>query len=88
MHTGHTEVIFNQSGAELRIQDGGAHESATLLENSIGEDLGSISMASKVSRNFKINIYRVLWSQTVMVKSDQKGGCPKASWDNKLIENQ
>ena len=39
------EVIFNQSGAELRIQDGGANKSATMLENSIEEDLGSISMA-------------------------------------------
>ena len=38
-----TEAIFNQSGAELRIQDGGAHESATMLENTI-EDLRSISM--------------------------------------------
>ena len=52
-----TEVIFNQSGAELRIQDDGAHESATMLGNSIEEDLGSISMATKMSRNFNI-----LWS--------------------------
>ena len=29
------EVIFNQSGAELRIQDGGANESTTMLENNI-----------------------------------------------------
>ena len=28
------KVIFNQSGAELRIQDGGTHESAIMLENS------------------------------------------------------
>ena len=42
----HLEVIFNQSGAELRIQDGGAHESATMLENSIEEGLGSISIAT------------------------------------------
>ena len=34
------EVIFNHSGAEFRIQDGGAHESATMLEKSIEEDLG------------------------------------------------
>ena len=54
-----TEVIFNQSGAELRIQDGGTYKSATMLENSIEEDLGSISM---VPCNFKINTYRVLWS--------------------------
>ena len=40
------EVIFNQSGAELRIQDGGTHESVTMLEKSIEEDLGSIFMAT------------------------------------------
>ena len=57
-----TEVIFNQLGAELRIQDGGAHESATMLGNSIEEDLGSISMAKKMSRKFKIDTYNVLWS--------------------------
>ena len=34
------EAIFNRSGAELRIQDGGAHENVTMLENSIEEDLG------------------------------------------------
>ena len=56
------EAIFNQSGAKLRIQDGGAHESATMLENSIEENLGSISMAPKISHNFKIDTYRVLWS--------------------------
>ena len=50
-----TEVIFNQSGAELRIQNGGTHESATMLENSIEEDLGSISMSTKMSLNFKID---------------------------------
>ena len=50
-----TEVIFNQSGAELRIHDGGA--CATMLKNSIEEDLGSISMAPKMSRNFKINTF-------------------------------
>ena len=50
-----TEVIFNQSGAELGIQDGDAHESATMLENSLEEDLGSISMATKMSQSFKIN---------------------------------
>ena len=55
-----TAVISNQSGAELKIQDGGAHEGATILENSIEEDLGSISMATKMSRNFKID--SVLWS--------------------------
>ena len=44
------EVIFNQSGAELSIQDGGANESATMLENSIEEDLGSISMAPTSNR--------------------------------------
>ena len=54
MQTTNTEVIFNQSGAELRIHKGGTHESA-MLENSIEEDLGSISMAPKMSRNFKIN---------------------------------
>ena len=48
------EVIFNQSGERLRIQDGGTHESATMLGNSIEEDLGSISMATKMSCNFKI----------------------------------
>ena len=48
-----TDVIFNLSGAELRIQDGGAYKSATMLENSIEEDLGSISLAPKMSRNFK-----------------------------------
>ena len=57
-----TEVIPNQSGAQLRFQDGGAHESATTLKNSIEEDLGSITMAPKMSRNFKIATYRVLWS--------------------------
>ena len=41
------EVIFNQSGAELTIQDGGAHKSATMLKNSIEEDVGSISMAGQ-----------------------------------------
>ena len=51
----YTEVIFNQSGAELRVHNGGTHESATMLENSIEEDLWSISMAPKMSRNFKIN---------------------------------
>ena len=57
------EVIFNQSGAELRLQDGGTHESVTMLENSIEEDLGSISMAPKMSRNSQIQYsqYRVLW---------------------------
>ena len=57
-----TEAIFNQSRAELRIQGGSTHEIATMLENSIQEDLGSISMASKTSRNFKIDTYSVLWS--------------------------
>ena len=33
------KVIFNQSGAELRIQDGGTNESVTMLENSNEEDL-------------------------------------------------
>ena len=47
----HMEVIFNQSGAKLRLQDGGTHESVTMLENSIKEDLGSISMAPKMSCN-------------------------------------
>ena len=50
-----TEVIFNQSGAQLRIQDGGAHESATMLGNSIEEDLGWITMATKMSHNLKID---------------------------------
>ena len=50
-----TEAIFNQSGAELRIQDGGTPKSATMLNNSIEEDLGSISMATKMSHNFKID---------------------------------
>ena len=31
------EVTFNESGAELRIQDGGAQESSTMLENNIEE---------------------------------------------------
>ena len=44
------EVIFNQSGAELRIQDGGTHESVTMLEKSIEEDLGSIFMATTQNR--------------------------------------
>ena len=30
-----TEVTFNQSVAELRTQDGGTHESATMLEKSM-----------------------------------------------------
>ena len=50
-----TEVIFNQSGVEFRIQDGGTHESVTMLENSIEEDLGLISMATKMLHNFKID---------------------------------
>ena len=33
-----------------------------MLENSIEEDLGAISMASKMSRNLKIATYSVLWS--------------------------
>ena len=57
-----TEAIFNQSRAELRIQGGSTHEIATMLENSIQEDLGSISMATKTLRNFKIDTYSVLWS--------------------------
>lgn len=44
-----TEVIVNPSGAEFRIQDGGAHKSSTMLENSIEDDLGSISIATKMS---------------------------------------
>ena len=36
------EVTFNQSGAELRIQDGRAQESSTMLENNIEEYLGSV----------------------------------------------
>ena len=57
-----TEAILKQSGAQLRFQDEGAHESATTLKNSIKEDLGSITMAPKMSRNCKIATYRVLWS--------------------------
>ena len=53
-----TEVIFNQSGAELRILDGGAHKSATMLETSIEEDLRSISMAT----TSKSILTGVLWS--------------------------
>ena len=77
----YTEIIFTQSGAELRIQDGAAYKSATMLEKSIGEDLGSISMAPKMSRNFKIN--------TLSCGPNGHGvlGCPKASWDNDLIGN-
>lgn len=52
-----TEVIVNPSGAELRIQDGGAHRSSIMLENSIEDDLGSISIATKMSCNFKIDTW-------------------------------
>ena len=51
-----------QSRVELRTQDGGTHESATMLENNIEEDLGSISMGTKMSRNFKIDAYNIFWS--------------------------
>ena len=72
-----TEIISNQSGAELIIQDGSAHESATMLENNIQADLGSISMAPKMSRYFKIDTYSDLWSLTVMVKHGYRKAIPK-----------
>ena len=43
------EVVFSQLGAELNIQDGGAHESEGMLENNpqaSTEDLGSVSWIS------------------------------------------
>ena len=53
-----TDVLFNQSGAELRIQDGGAYKSATMLENSIeGIDFHGAKNVTQLQ-----NQYIVLWS--------------------------
>ena len=57
-----TEVIFNQLGAELRIQDGGAHDVRPRWKTALNEGLGSLSVAIKMSRNFKIDTYDVSWS--------------------------
>jgi len=67
--------IFSQSGAELRIQDGGAHKvghvgkQPTSLDGGLGS-VSRISMATqitpgsrkKMSCNFKLDTYSVLWS--------------------------
>ena len=55
-----TEVIDNQSGTELRIQDGDDHESAAMLENSLDGALRSvsrISMATQITRGSRKNRY-------------------------------
>ena len=75
------EVIFNHTGAELRIEDGGTYKSATMLENSIEEDLGSISMCQKCHATSK-SIHCL-----VVLNSHGEVACPKASWDNDLIGN-
>ena len=63
------EVIFNQSGDELRIQDGGAHESRPCWKTThqpqrrtgIGltdfhGDINYARVFAKMSRNFKIHV--------------------------------
>ena len=63
------EVIFNQSGGELRIQDGGAHESRpcwkTTHQPQRRTGIGLIDFPwrhkshqglAKMSRNFKIHV--------------------------------
>ena len=63
------EVIFNQSGGELRMQDGGAHESRPCRKTphqpqrrtGIGltdfhGDTNHAGVFAKMSRNFKIHV--------------------------------
>ena len=67
------EVIFSQSGGELRIQDGGAHENRPCWKTThqsqrrtgIGltdfhSDTNHARVFAKMSRNFKIHVGSVL----------------------------
>ena len=50
------EAIFNQSGSKLRIQDGGVHESATMLEKR------PVNNDARLILRGKLNGATTLWS--------------------------
>ena len=71
------EGFFSQSGAEVKVQDGDAHERAALLEHILNRrpdagltDSHGDTNRAKMSRNLKVDPKSALWSKAAEVRPE------------------